>query len=680
LKTQLYKYQEEVAKYVYSNLRKGEGITCCLPTATGKTIIFINLAETLLKEGLERILVLEPTRYLVEQTGKRFIYELGDSRFSISYIHSGIKERRWDSNVVVTTPESALTYIESELILRCSPPEYFPLVIVDECHHTVGQDPFAKVIDHLRSSTKIGFSALIIQKKKEEIESLIGPIKAWTYKDLEGKGYEKPPMIAEVYDSPLTEVEREFYRKLYEEWLTSSPNIPYFPYYSMTMSTLARDGIDALRDSAEKPTGFGNFLRNLRELDALPERPHKLTVLRCILEDYEGNYEKAIVFVHRVVTAKTISTEFSDYNPVEIIGRISSTKKKEMLVEAAKRPDVKLIVATSAGDEGIDIPEIDLLIFWSHMVAPTRFYQRLGRGLRMAKEKVGVVKKAIFISTPDTRDYDTIPESLYALAEEGIDVGGIFERLPVLPTESKTLADTVSEYMSKIGTTSLSYDMLKLLILKEKSEVQAHIPEEILDLILGLRATIWSWEEIDIDEIKEYLKLGAINVCEKRLRSELSKAVLDGHLAYFYDVETVSRMFERTTRYLHAMLSSLRFIPFLLGVEHRSYVKTEELERVFKERPENFSDTPISVTVKSGKKKLEKYYLRRPIEILNDLVSKFAPQTRITIHPSITGYLSIDDRVIEASVNVMYGTFRIKNVNQVKCALMNASALSTLFK
>jgi len=89
-----------------------------------------------------------------------------------------------------------------------------------------------------------------------------------------------------------------------------------------------------------------------------------------------------------------------------------------------------------------------------------RFYQRIGRLLRKYEAKN--TKYVFFISTPKTRDYNALPESLYALEYEGIDVAGIFERLPALSTEAERLADLVKEILEKTSLPSISYSLLAL--------------------------------------------------------------------------------------------------------------------------------------------------------------------------------------------------------------------------
>jgi len=72
--------------------------------------------------------------------------------------------------MVVATPETTVNDIEHV---------NFDAVVVDECHHTVGQDAFAKVMAELRPVYKLGLSAFIPARREREITELIGPIRRW---------------------------------------------------------------------------------------------------------------------------------------------------------------------------------------------------------------------------------------------------------------------------------------------------------------------------------------------------------------------------------------------------------------------------------------------------------------------------------------------------------------------
>ncbi len=367
-----------------------------LPTGTGKTLIGIMYAERLAKEG-RKILVLEPTRLLVEQT---YQFYKAYSSLSVEAYHGLMRERpSLQRQVIITTPESALS-------LRLGDTD---VVIVDECHHAIGNDPLKKLLESLRAEYRLGLSAHIPSRHKKTITSLIGPIIQWSYDDPLIRPY-IAEWVAEVYESPLGEKEREVYNKI-EELFTRCDGKERM-LYRLALTYLSRDGALALKESISRKTKLASLLSSLGDDILSLEDLHKWNTLKSILEEHE--YSKAIIFVDRVVVAKRIADKL---DAALITGRKSLKEKRKELEEAK---NASIVVSTSAGEEGVDLPTADLLIVWSNTPSPLRFIQRRGRVLR----PVGRIPKVVaFIVTPDTIDMDFFVESLFSAKQVGVDIG-----------------------------------------------------------------------------------------------------------------------------------------------------------------------------------------------------------------------------------------------------------------
>ncbi|HYM40452.1 MAG TPA: DEAD/DEAH box helicase [Thermoplasmata archaeon] len=117
---------------------------------------------------------------------------------------------------------------------------------------------------------------------------------------------------------------------------------------------------------------------------------------------------KVIVFTHYRETADTVTRELAKLpgiRPVRFVGQSSKgedigLKQKEQvdILEKFKNGEVDVIVATSIGEEGLDIPQVDLVVFYEPVPSEIRTIQRRGRTGRSAKGKV------IMLVTKDTRD------------------------------------------------------------------------------------------------------------------------------------------------------------------------------------------------------------------------------------------------------------------------------------
>lgn len=117
--------------------------------------------------------------------------------------------------------------------------------------------------------------------------------------------------------------------------------------------------------------------------------------------------KKAIVFTQFRDTAKRIVEELrkaKGIHPNLFVGQakkkdsgLSQKKQKEMLDEFREN-NFNVLVATSVGEEGLDIPKVDLVIFYEPIPSAIRHIQRRGRTGRMDEGEVYV------LMTKNTRD------------------------------------------------------------------------------------------------------------------------------------------------------------------------------------------------------------------------------------------------------------------------------------
>jgi len=406
-------------KYQYDALEKAKERNCiiCLPTGGGKTLVGLMYACYLLNEKKAgRVLILEPTRFLVTQTAE---YYKKNSDIPTTMLCGTIpKEERiklWNNGkVVVTTPQTA--YNDKECL-------DFDAVIIDECHHTTGDHAYAKLMQGHNFTYKLGLSATIPRNREEEIKRYIGDVFTWSLSHPEIKEY-IPEWYGEVYDSGFDEKYQAVYNRIMEI-RKSFEGSSAEGLCSTAIRMLCRDGAIALRETLEKENMISTLLKE--ELyDALLkcDDAHKLEAMKKILAQHEFN--KAIVFVDRVILARILSESFKDLNPVQILGKMySSEDAQNKAVNDASDRGVKLVISTSAGEEGVNLPSADLLIVWSNTVSVVRFIQRTGRLLRRSDESPETLKIAAYISTPDTPDYDALWHGICAAAEAGVEVPGI---------------------------------------------------------------------------------------------------------------------------------------------------------------------------------------------------------------------------------------------------------------
>jgi len=393
LKVRLRKYQEKALKIALEKRR----CVIVMPTGSGKTIVAGAWLEELFKRGLTKALVLEPTRILVEQTTVVF-NELFD--LEAKALHGGkaesSKKEALKAKVIVATPEEAELWLDE---LKGA-----EALVVDECHHTVGKDPYVKVVKELRAEWRLGLSAFIPPRRRRLIEEYIGEIVEIGWEEL--KEY-LPEWIGEIYEAPLAGPCKDLYEELLELWRSGDKRQRLLA--SMAIRFLVRDGALALLDSAKRESKLAHMLRKLRNLEpCVKVQPlHKFDALRRALDDHP--FEKALVFIDRVVVAEEVAKRLG---ASLLVGRRWRESKLGEVKEA------RIIVSTSAGEEGIDLPEMDLLVLWSNTASTLRLIQRIGRLLR---PKPGKLKFMVFIVTPETIDTDLLIEALIIAKRIGVD-------------------------------------------------------------------------------------------------------------------------------------------------------------------------------------------------------------------------------------------------------------------
>ncbi|KAK3259919.1 hypothetical protein CYMTET_31105 [Cymbomonas tetramitiformis] len=75
-------------------------------------------------------------------------------------------------------------------------------------------------------------------------------------------------------------------------------------------------------------------------------------------------------------------------------GKGQNQKEQARVLESFKRGEINTIVATSVGEEGLDIAQVDLIVIFDAMASPTRMVQRMGRTGRARNGRVVVLAMA----------------------------------------------------------------------------------------------------------------------------------------------------------------------------------------------------------------------------------------------------------------------------------------------
>jgi len=134
----------------------------------------------------------------------------------------------------------------------------------------------------------------------------------------------------------------------------------------------------------------------------------KLLELKSIIEESASNHKnKTIIFSQYRDTVIKISKEINSIKGINakvFVGQAKkansglSQKEQQEIMEEFREGKINIICATSIAEEGLDIPEVNSVIFYEPIPSAIRSIQRKGRTARLMKGKL------IILLTIDTLD------------------------------------------------------------------------------------------------------------------------------------------------------------------------------------------------------------------------------------------------------------------------------------
>ena len=144
------------------------------------------------------------------------------------------------------------------------------------------------------------------------------------------------------------------------------------------------------------------------------EHPKIEEIMRIIKKELSENQKsKIIIFTQFRDTASIVSRylkEFGIGNPKIFVGQAKkssieknkssglSQKEQKKIIEEFSAGDTNILCATCIAEEGLDIPEVNIVIFYEAVPSAIRVIQRAGRTARLSKGKV------IMLITKKTKD------------------------------------------------------------------------------------------------------------------------------------------------------------------------------------------------------------------------------------------------------------------------------------
>lgn len=370
-------YQEEAIEAWRSNKYRGLVV---LPTGAGKTIVALAAMALL---GAKTLIVVYTREQMFEWLDKIKKFVKVQGRIGLFY-----SERKEIGDVTIATYQSA--YRNLDMLWN-----RFSLLIVDEAHH-LPADKFRLIALHVMAPYRLGLTATPYREdgRHEELFGLLGGVVyEKSLAELEGSGYvarfEVIPRLVS-----LTRQEYEKYRSLKRKYSLFSRG--------RTVQELVKASA-AGDESARKAL---QTLSEMRKLLALSKS--KLEEAKKIIENEKVKGNKIIVFTQYVSQAEELGKLIGA--PV-LTGRMDKTRRR-VILELFKKGRYPVLILTTVGDEGIDIPDANVGVVLSGTSSRRQFIQRLGRLLR---PQPGKVARLYYLAVKGTQEEAAMRRVISAL-------------------------------------------------------------------------------------------------------------------------------------------------------------------------------------------------------------------------------------------------------------------------
>ncbi len=571
------RYQKHVARDVINVIRGGSRfVVVSMPTGSGKTFIELFIAFYSLEQGFSRVLVLEPTRFLCDQMYRGLWSKVFGNLVGKEYEGNCGSFLEFGKRIIISTPQTALKCIS---MLK----EKFKVVVIDEVHHAFGGRYYAELLVGLKPAIVVGFTALLPSHKRyrldPKVRDIVGEpyILSYDFKKLEeiDPEFRPPKAVADVFDAEMNDCENKAYDALFRALPQGNSQIIKF-----LEVTLARYGKEAFCESYKKALEKNRIMPNnyLEDLCRSSSLSHKARILIDILTIYDiresDELKPVLIFTSRKATANEFKKAIVHYvglpeEKVIVLTSDISREERLKLVKKARSREVDVIISTLVGEEGVDIPETGLLIMTDTPKSPLRFYQRLGRLIRMSSQRK--IKYLVISLTPKTIEYQDLEDALWNLYMEGIDISYIVINIGEKSPSARVL-DIINEFTRVYNDASIPYMLLAfgreyrnplnfiLAMIKNRQDlvtlIQEHMRkwgvkvevEEDLDKaiyhILTFHMLRWGNVKKIFDPIDKA-------ITRSRFGKELNQIIREGKIFYIYDPEMLSEVISRKLRILY---------------------------------------------------------------------------------------------------------------------------------
>lgn len=327
-------------------------------TNSGKTLIYCLVTACLRLPTL----IIVPGKDLLYQTQKKFISYLNSDEKTVGIIGDNI----WSPGAWITVATVSTLYSRLDKSYCKSFLDKIQLLFSDECHME-GSDSYYTVARSCNAFFKFGGSGTPLLRTDGANLKLMAAT---------------GPIIYEIRNKEL--IKRGISNKVEIQFLKITE--PYIP----------------------KKTPYKDVYR-----EGIVENLYRNRLLCCKAAQLIEQGKSVVLLVREIKHGHLLDERLwtfkqKQFIPHQFINGKESSEVREKAIQDFIKRDLKALIATSILDQGIDIPNIDVLILAGGLKSSIKTLQRIGRGLR----KGGTSDTLIVIDTADFQHHYLLEHSL----------------------------------------------------------------------------------------------------------------------------------------------------------------------------------------------------------------------------------------------------------------------------
>ena len=337
-----YDYQKKPIERLLSLYREGYGkALLSLATGLGKTFVAGRFLRDIYSQDPEtRVLVLADQTALIKQFDQSLWEHLPkDVSTHLWYSHES-------PSYVGGVDLGTFQTLDNRDRFPAEKAEEYDIVIVDEAHHAPANS-YKRVLDHTNPEFTLGLTATPWRNDERSLEHLFGPIREDLTIDV----------VEGLHEGYLTDVDYRLYC----------------------------DNLDW--KSIQQRSKKNYSIKDLNKRLFIQERDDE------IVEEFKSVFEesstgRAILYCPSIPYAKRMANHLRERGfGARALHSDLADREIEQRLRAFRRGKIEAITAVDLLNEGVDVPEVDIIVFLRVTHSRRIFLQQLGRGLRLAEGK-----------------------------------------------------------------------------------------------------------------------------------------------------------------------------------------------------------------------------------------------------------------------------------------------------